>query len=134
MAQVGPIGIDGLGQVAFAVSDLDETIRFFRDTLGIPLLFTAPPGLAFFDLNGVRLMVSRPEGNSGAAVGRNSILYLRCPDLTAACSTMKERRVHVSQSPHMIARMGDTELWMAFIRDPDGNLNSLMEEIPAKTE
>ena len=41
---------------------------------------------------------------------------------------MLERGVKFEDAPHIIARMGDVELWMAFLKDPEGNLLALMCE------
>ena len=47
-ASLGPIG-----QIAYTVSDVPRAVAFYRDAVGLTLLFEAPPGLAFFDCDGV---------------------------------------------------------------------------------
>ncbi len=116
--------LDGLGQVAVPVRDLDRTVAFYRDVLGLPLLFEVP-GMAFFDGGGVRLMFSeQPEGQLHA-----SILYYRVDDLDAAHAMLKAKNVEFVRPPHLIAKMDDHELWMAFLTDPDGHTLALMAEI-----
>ena len=51
-----PIAIDGLGQISIIAHDLPRATAFYRDVLGLPLLFTAGV-LAFFDCCGVRLFL-----------------------------------------------------------------------------
>jgi methylmalonyl-CoA/ethylmalonyl-CoA epimerase len=120
--------VRGLSQVAFVVDDLPAAIRFWRDVLGLRLLFEAPPGLAFFDLGGVRLMLSRPEpGGSG---GANSILYLRVDDIRAAHAALVERGLRFETAPHCIAKLTDAEVWLADFRDPERNVLCLMSEVP----
>jgi catechol 2,3-dioxygenase-like lactoylglutathione lyase family enzyme len=119
----GP-GVERVGQIAVTVKDVDRAVAFYQDVLGLRLLFRAPPGLAFFDCGGVRLMLSVPEGAGGGA----SIIYYVVPDVQSACDALAARGVNVEHEPHMIARMPDHELWMAFIRDSEGNLVGLMEE------
>lgn len=119
-------GISEIGQVAVPVSDIERAIRFYRDTLGMRFLFQAPPGLGFFDLDGVRLMLDAP---ASAQAGNGSIIYYRVPDLQDAFSTLSNRGVRFEAEPHLIAKMPDHELWMAFLRDPDGNLLALMSEM-----
>ena len=73
-----------LGQIALSVADVERSTAFYRDVLGLPLLFTAPPGLAFLDAGGVRLMLSPPEGGMVTTGGSGIVLYLRVPDIGAA--------------------------------------------------
>ena len=118
-------GLRTLGQVHVSVSDVDRAVAFYRDTLGIPFLFQAGPAMAFFDLGGVRLYLGAPEDEAYRSRG---MLYFRVDDLDEAVSTLKERGVGFLDDPHLIARMDDHDLWMAFARDPDGNNIGLMEE------
>jgi methylmalonyl-CoA/ethylmalonyl-CoA epimerase len=53
-------GLEEIGQIAVPVSDIDRAIAFYRDILGMRFLFKAPPGLGFFDCNGVRLLLDAP--------------------------------------------------------------------------
>jgi catechol 2,3-dioxygenase-like lactoylglutathione lyase family enzyme len=117
-----------LGQVELTVTNVDKAIAFYKDTLGLPFLFSAPPKLAFFDLNGVRLMIGEPE-NEAQATG-NSILYFRVDDIHNTYKTLLERGVHFEDRPHLVARMNTIELWMAFFRDPDHSLLAIMSEVP----
>jgi methylmalonyl-CoA/ethylmalonyl-CoA epimerase len=118
--------VTALGQVALTVSDVDHSTAFYRDKVGLRFLFAAPPQLAFFDLGGVRLMLSAPEGEFKPGV--SSVLYLRVDDIMAAHATMKARGVSFIDEPHLIAPMPDHDLWMSFFRDPDGNTLALMCE------
>jgi methylmalonyl-CoA/ethylmalonyl-CoA epimerase len=120
--------ITRLTQVAVVVQDLDRAVRFYRDTLGLTLLFQAPPGLAFFDLSGVRLMLDRPSEPLPKGVG-TSILYYGVDDIQAAHATLVGRGVPFEEAPHMIANLGDRDLWMGAFRDSEGNLLGLMSEV-----
>lgn len=121
-----PFRLDQIGQIAVPVEDIDRAIRFYRDTLGMRFLFQAPPGLGFFDLNGVRLML---DGPAKAQAGKGSVIYYKVPDLRAAHAELIGRGVEFDSQPHLIAKMPDHELWMAFFRDPDRNLLALMCEV-----
>jgi len=121
------VGISRIGQIAVNVHDVDRATAFYRDTLELKLLFKAPPGLAFFDCGGVRLMLSRPEKPEFDHPG--SILYFAVPDIQAAHARMKDKGVHFEDEPHLIAKMSDHDLWMAFFRDTEGNLMGLMSEV-----
>ena len=122
---LGPIG-----QLALQVPDVGAAVRFYRDLLGLPLLFEAPPGLAFFDCGGLRLMLSTPEKGETAAPSTGAI-YFRVADIRAAHATLVARGVAFEDEPHLVARMPDHELWMCFVRDPGGNLLGLMAEVRA---
>ena len=119
-------GLSEIGQIAVPVTDLERSIRFYRDNLGMRFLFQAPPGLAFFDLNGIRLML---DGPAKAQAGNSSVIYYKVDDLQSAFETLSKRNVQFETEPHLIAKMPDHDLWMAFLRDPDNNLIALMCEI-----
>ncbi|MDX1439109.1 MAG: VOC family protein [Rubricoccaceae bacterium] len=115
---------EGLGQVAIPVRDLARSVTFYREVLGLSLLFEVP-GMAFFDGNGTRLMFSeQPEGPLHA-----SILYYRVDDLDVAYAMLKAKGVAFLRPPHLVARMHDHELWMAFLKDPNDHTLALMAEI-----
>ena len=119
-------GLSRIGQIAVPVTDIERSIAFYRDVLGMRFLFQAPPGLGFFDCSGVRLMLDLP---ARAQAGNGSLLYFMVPDLQAAFQTLSSRGVVFEGEPHLIARMPDHELWMAFFRDPDRNVLALMSEV-----
>ena len=119
------ITISGLGQVAVGVADLDRAIAFYRDMLGLRFLFRAPPGLAFFDCGGVRLMLDVPLG-----AGKSSILYFKTVDIMTVFGALAAKGAEVVQKPHKIAPMPDHDLWMGFFKDSEGNTLALMEERP----
>ena len=115
-----------IGQIATAVRNLERAVAFYRDKLGMRFLFQVPPGLAFFDCGGIRLMIEVPPDKEFDHPG--SILYFKVDDIQMAYSDLKSRGVEFRDEPHLIAKMPDHELWMAFFRDPDRNLLALMEE------
>jgi methylmalonyl-CoA/ethylmalonyl-CoA epimerase len=115
-----------IGQIAINVRDLQRAVAFYRDMLGMRFLFQAPGGLAFFDVGGVRLMLGvaeKPEFSHPA-----SVLYYNVLDIGGAYETLTGRGVTFLDEPHLIARMPDHELWMAFFRDSEENVLALMEE------
>jgi len=120
-------GLDSIGQVLVPTADLERATGFYRDVLGIRLLFEVPR-MAFFDLGGARLMLAEPEDEDRPS---GSVLYYRVDDLHAAHETLSARGVSFDAAPAMIADMGDHELWMAFFRDSEGNQLALMSEVPS---
>ena len=116
-----------IGQIAVVVQDADRAVRFYRDTLGLQLLFQVPPTLAFFDCGGVRLMLTLPEGPEE---GRGtSILYYVVDDIQAAHAALGARGVQFLSPPGIVARLPDHDLWMAAFRDSEGNVLELMSEV-----
>jgi methylmalonyl-CoA/ethylmalonyl-CoA epimerase len=122
------IAISRLGQVQIRAHDVERAASFYQNVLRLKLLFKAPPGLAFFDCGGVRLMIDRPEKPEFDHA--SSILYFAVPDIEAAHAQMKQQGVRFEDEPHPIARMPDHDLWMTFFLDSEENLMALMCEKP----
>ena len=120
-------GITGLGQISIIVHDTPRATAFYRDVLGLPLLFTAG-NMAFFDCGGVRLMLgpaSSPEFDHPS-----SILYFRVPDIQAAHRRLMDLGVKMEAPPRLIAPMKTYDLWMVAFRDSEDNIHELMSEVP----
>lgn len=125
-----PIGpsLSRIGQIFVNVHDLDRAIAFYRDILGMKFLFQAPPNMAFFDCDGIRLMLGvadRPELDHPA-----SIIYYKVDDIEKVYRTFKARGVEFVVKPHLVAPMPTYDLWLADFRDSEGNLLALMSEVP----
>jgi len=115
-----------IGQIAITVSDVSVALPFYRDVLGLKFLFSPAPTLAFLAAGTVRVMLTTPQG--AGSPGHNSILYFRVSDITAAHTAIIGRGAKNERAPQLTAKMPDHELWIGFVRDPDGNLIGLMEE------
>jgi methylmalonyl-CoA/ethylmalonyl-CoA epimerase len=118
--------INKIGQIAINVHDTIRAVEFYRDTLGLKLLFTAGQ-LAFFDCGGVRLMLSPPE--KPEFDHPSSILYFKVDNIQAAYDRLMHRGLKIEDQPHVVARMPDHDLWLAEFRDSEGNLMALMSEV-----
>jgi len=123
------MAVTGVGQIHISVTDLDEAIEFYRDTLGLTFLFRVPgQDMAFFDIDGVRLYLGKPEDPSFAS---HPLLYLTVDDLQAEHRRLVAAGVTMIGEPHVVHRGGDTELWMVFLQSPDQHPIGLMQERPA---
>lgn len=122
------MNLSQIGQIALAVSDTDRSEAFYEQTLGLRKLYRYGP-LAFFDCAGTRLMLSPPEEGAKVVVAQGAI-YFRVSDLLLAVKALRDKGVAIESEPHLISPMPDHDLWMAFIRDPDGHLIGLMMEAP----
>lgn len=117
-----------IGQIAIPVSNTDRSEAFYEQTLGLRKLYRYGD-LSFFDCAGVRLMLSPPENGAKVEPGQGAI-YFRVADLALAVQERKAKGADVFSEPHLLAPMPDHDLWMAFLRDPDGHLIGLMMEAP----
>jgi len=115
-------------QVAQRATDLDRAARWYADLLGVePSATYDPPGLCFFDLDGVRLLLDR-----GA---QSAYLYLHVDDIDAAVQRVKDAGGEVAGEPHVIFSHADdtlgpagTDEWQAFVIDSEGNTVGLVEQ------
>lgn len=118
------LALNKIGQIAVNVADLEAAVAFYRDILGMKFLFQVP-GLAFFDCDGVRLLLDELAGWQHPS----SILYYKVDDIQGAYQTLEQQKVVFKEQPHLVAKMPDHDLWMSFFEDPSGNLLALMSEI-----
>ncbi|ACV26649.1 VOC family protein [Kangiella koreensis] len=118
--------VSTIKQIAITVSDVDKALAFYRDILGLDFLFSAGPNLAFLNADGIRIMLSTPQG--AGAVGANSILYFNVKDIETVYREFVEQGAKSEREPQLAANMEDHDLWTGFLRDPDDNLVGLMEE------
>jgi methylmalonyl-CoA/ethylmalonyl-CoA epimerase len=120
-----PFGLHAIGQILVPVDDVDRATAFYRDVLGMRFLY-AFPGMAFFDCDGTRIYLARPDPDYR---GRATI-YFTVADVDAAWATLVERGAEAVSAPEVIHRTEAYELRMGFIRDPDGNHVAVMAEVP----
>jgi methylmalonyl-CoA/ethylmalonyl-CoA epimerase len=119
-----------IGQLMIPVDDFERGVAFYRDVLGLPLLFAAPPQMAFFMCGTVRLLVGvLPPGQKAQ---RGSAIYFRVSDIKGVHSTLTGQGVRFLANPHIVHRTPNAELWLAEFIDPDGNQLALMSEVVPK--
>jgi methylmalonyl-CoA/ethylmalonyl-CoA epimerase len=119
-------GLDRIAQISVNAHDLERAVAFYRDRLGMKLLFQVPR-MAFFDCAGIRLMVALPEKPEYDHPA--SVIYYKVTDIAAAHAALVERGVVFEGAPHLIAKLPAHDLWMAFCRDSEGNLLALASEV-----
>jgi methylmalonyl-CoA/ethylmalonyl-CoA epimerase len=120
-----PVHFDKIGQIAITVSDLGRARKFYQNTLGMRLLFETG-NMVFFQCGETRLMIG---ASNKPASSEGTILYFRLPDIRAAHVHLKEQGVEFVQEPHLVARMPNHDLWIAFLKDPDGTVLGIMSEL-----
>jgi methylmalonyl-CoA/ethylmalonyl-CoA epimerase len=118
-----------IGQVLVPVTDVAQGIVFYRDTLGLPFLFAAPPQMAFFMCGGIRLLIGVPP--QASAPQRGSTIYFSVPNIQGVHGELLRKGVNFIAEPHVVHRTTTSELWLAEFTDPDGNQLALMSEVQA---
>jgi len=116
-----------IGQLLIPVDDFERGVAFYRDVLGLPFLFAAPPQMAFFMCGSVRLLVGVPP--PGERAQRGSAIYFRVEDIGAVHASLSANGVQFRAAPHLVHRTPKSELWLAEFTDSDGNQLALMSEV-----
>ena len=130
MATESRTALSRIKQVALPVRDIGEATRFYRDTLGMRHLFDAPPALSFFDCGGVQLMLAGPEGQGKDGDKQHAVLFYDVSDIKATHATIKSSGAKSLEEPRVIARMNGREIWISSVSDGQGNVVSLMSDVP----
>jgi methylmalonyl-CoA/ethylmalonyl-CoA epimerase len=115
-----------IAQIAQHADDLDRAAAFYTDLTDVaPAARFDPPGLLFYNLGGVRLLLDR--------AAPSALIYLHVPDVRATIEELRAKGVQIDTEPHIIFRHEDdaigptgTDEWMAFIKDSEGNLVGLV--------
>ena len=114
-------------QLLIPIDDFERGVAFYRDVLGIPLLFSAPPQMAFFQCGSVRLLVGvMPLGEKAQ---RGSQIYFGVKDIQAIYASLAGQGVQFKAPPHVVNRSAKSEIWLAEFVDPNGNQLALMSEV-----
>lgn len=120
------MGIQKIGQIGVNAKNFERAVQFYKDVLELPLLFNTD-SLAFFDCNGVRLLLSLPESEEFAHT--SSVIYYLVEDIKEHYHHLLGKGVQFIDEPHVVAKMGQTETWMVFFKDTEDNILSLMSEV-----
>lgn len=123
----GTVSLDGIGQIHITMDDVPGAVEFYRDTLGMALLFEVPEqSMAFFDCGGIRLYLGKAEEEEFRS---NPLIYYRVESIADTYRTLIERGVESLAEPHVVHKTDQGELWIAGLRDPEGNALFLMSEV-----
>ena len=117
-------------QLLIPIDDFERGVAFYRDVLGLPFLFAAPPQMAFFQCGPVRLLVGVTPAEE--KVQRGSQIYFGVKDIQSVYSSLSAQGVQFKAPPHVVSRSAASEVWLAEFVDPDGNQLALMSEAPLK--
>jgi methylmalonyl-CoA/ethylmalonyl-CoA epimerase len=130
MTTTDAVSLSRIKQIALPVSSLDKAKTFYRDTLGMRHLFDAPPALSFFDCGGVQLMLAGPEAQGKDGDRQHAVLFYDVGDIKKTHARIKSSGAESLEEPRMIARMNGREIWVSSVSDGQGNVVSLMSDVP----
>ena len=118
-----------LNQIHLSVTDLDRSVTFYREVLGLDFQFRVPgQPMAFFTSGEVRLYLGVPESEQYRT---RSLLYFTVEDIEAEYRRLVAAGVAMESEPHLVHRDGAGELWMAFFADPDQHQLAITQLRPA---
>lgn len=120
------MGIQKIGQIGVPAKDLERALSFYKDSLGLPLLFNTDT-MAFFECNGIRLLLGLPEKEEFAHP--SSVIYFQVANIYDTYEELKAKGVTFIDEPHLVAKMDNRETWMAFFKDTEDNVHALMSEV-----
>ncbi|RDW17283.1 VOC family protein [Oceanobacillus chungangensis] len=118
--------IQKIGQIGVPINNVENAIEFYKEVLELPLLFSTD-SMAFFECNGLRLLLTIPEKNEFA--NSSSVIYFQVEDIIKSFEELIKKGVSFIDQPHVVAKMEHTETWMAFFKDTEGNTHALMSEL-----
>lgn len=120
--------IQKIGQIGIPVTDLERAIPFYQEQLGLPILFNTDT-MAFFDCNGVRLLLSIPENEQFAHP--SSAIYFQVERIKDKYRELLAKGVSFLDEPHIVAKIGQTETWMTVFKDTEDNTLAFISEVLA---
>ena len=115
-----------IGQIGIPVKDLNRALDFYQEKLSLSLLFNTD-SMAFFECNGLRLMLTLPEKEEFSH--SSSVIYFQVNNIKDVYHTLLDKEVTFIDEPHVVAKMEHSETWMTFFKDTEGNTHALMSEV-----
>lgn len=120
------IQIERIDQISVRVHDIERAISFYRNKLGLKMQFNTG-NMAFFDVNGITIMLSIPE--TGEFDHPGSVIYFAVKDINTSYKTLLDNSVNMRGEPHIVYQTESFEQWMAFFEDEDNNLLALTSHV-----
>ena len=122
------LGLGPVGQIALNVTDVDAAEHFYEQTLGLRKIFRPQPFMVFFDCGGLSLLLEKSH-DATAPIG-GAVIYFDCPDIALTVRELESRGVVFVHPVHLITKQPAYDLYMAFFKDPDGNMLALSQQAP----
>lgn len=122
----------GFQQIALTCTDLDRATKFYRDTLGLPLLFVTN-GMAFFDVGGTRLMIAA-DASRPATLRPTTVVYFDTPDFEASLERLRASGLPLTGGVEAVQHTDRGDLRLQQFEDPDHNMLAIMGWVPAESQ
>lgn len=118
--------VQKVGQIGVPVKDINRALDFYKETLELSLLFKTD-SMAFFECDGLRLMLTLPEKDEFAH--SSSVIYFQVANIKDTYERLAGKGIMFIGEPHVVAKMGQTETWMVFFKDTEDNTHAFMSEV-----
>ncbi|MBS4218628.1 VOC family protein [Bacillus sp. FJAT-49711] len=118
--------IQKIGQIGIPVKDLNRAVKFYKEVLLLPMPYTNDT-MAFFVCDEIRLFLSLPEKEEFAHP--SSVIYFQVENIHHTYEDWQASGIAFISEPHLIAKIGDIETWMAFFKDTEENTHAIMSEV-----
>ncbi|MEQ1752839.1 MAG: VOC family protein [Micropepsaceae bacterium] len=122
-------GMEKIAQIALTTGDLAKSVAFYRDTLGLKLMFEVS-GMAFFDIGGTRLMIG--QARLDAPLQNNTYVYFDAGEWSQTEDALIARGLKFDRPAEIVQRTEGKEHAIRFFKDPDGNALAIMGWRPTK--
>lgn len=109
-----------LGAVILLVSDMDKSMKFYRDVLELPVKNTSPEWVEFFSSGTV--LALHPSKNKTRTKNSGVLVGFMVSDLESVAQKLKDKNVQFFKKPKE-----ESFGKHAIIVDPDGHLISIAE-------
>jgi extradiol dioxygenase family protein len=119
----GPV-LSKIEQIAVPSTDVARATRFYRDVLGLALMFEVS-GMAFFDAGGVRILIG-PTTRKGPPPGDSVIYFEAGEDWRGMERALESRGVTFDRPADIVQRVPVKEHAFRLFKDPDGNQLAIM--------
>ena len=116
-------GLEKIAQIALTTQNLAKAVTFYRDTLGLKLMFEVS-GMAFFDVGGTHLMIG--EAKLDGALQNNTYIYFDAGEWQETEAALTERGLKFDRPAEVVQRAEGKEHAIRFFKDPDGNALAIM--------
>lgn len=122
------VSLSKITQIALTTRDLEKAVAFYRDVLGLKLMFEVS-GMAFFDAGGTSLMLGQAQLDK--PLQNNAYVYFDAGDWSATEAALVSRGLKFDRPADIVQRAEGKEHAIRFFKDPDGNALAIMGWRPA---
>lgn len=116
--------LSGIAQIALTSADPPSLVAWYRDVLGLAVLFEAS-GMTFFQSGATRLMIG-PDYHQAHIGGADITVYFEPRDWSIAETALAERGVAFTHEAQVLQRAPGRELALRAFKDPEGHSLALL--------